>query len=52
VESEELNLMEGLALSKTEEKFTSSVSVRWTRNVGAAATLDSFALTVGMKNDR
>jgi hypothetical protein len=41
-----------LALSETVEEPTHIISIRKARGVGAPATLDSFAPTVGMKKDR
>jgi hypothetical protein len=46
MENEELNTEEGSAPSETEEEPTRSFRVRRAGNVGAAATLDSFAPTV------
>jgi hypothetical protein len=52
VESEELDIVEGSAPSKTEKEPTSSFSTGGARNVGELATRDSFAPPFGGKKKK
>jgi hypothetical protein len=47
-----LDIVDGSSPSETEEEPATKVSGRRARIVGALATLDSFAPTVGAKKDR
>jgi hypothetical protein len=49
VKDQGLDVVEGSAPSKIKEEPNHSIGVRAAGNVGAPATLDSFASTVGKK---